>query len=235
MDYLAAHVLAFIKAHAEWAAFVIGLVAFGESLVFLSLLFPGTTILVASGVLIDGGILDPVSTVLAGIAGAVLGDAISFWLGQKFGPLLADVWPFRHHSERLRSGIVFFERYGAASVFIGRFFGPLRAVIPLAAGMLHMPTRRFYIANVLSAIVWAPALVFSGDLLARSLGPKNLATKIAYLTACCDRVACSLDTATIYGEMISCLAHSMAKVPSILPARWPTVRAGKKTLLPHLI
>ena len=76
MDYLAAHVLAFIKAHAEWAAFVIGLVAFGESLVFLSLLFPGTTILVASGVLIDAGILDPVSTMLAGIAGAVLGDAI---------------------------------------------------------------------------------------------------------------------------------------------------------------
>ena len=189
MDYLAAHVLAFIKAHAEWAAFVIGLVAFGESLVFLSLLFPGTTILVASGVLIDGGILDPVSTVLAGIAGGVLGDAISFWLGQKFGPLLADVWPFRHHSERLRSGIVFFERYGAASVFIGRFFGPLRAVIPLAAGMLHMPTRRFYIANVLSAIVWAPALVFSGDLLARSLGPQNFATKIAYLTAIAAAIA----------------------------------------------
>ena len=107
MDYLAAHVLAFIKAHAEWAAFVIGLVAFGESLVFLSLLFPGTTILVASGVLIDAGILYPVSTVLAGIAGAVLGDAISFWLGQKFGPLLSDIWPFRRHPERLESGITF--------------------------------------------------------------------------------------------------------------------------------
>jgi membrane protein DedA with SNARE-associated domain len=55
--------------------------------------------------------------------------------------------------------------------------------------MLHMPTRRFYIANVLSAIVWAPALVFSGDLLARSLGPKNLATKIAYLTAIAAAIA----------------------------------------------
>jgi len=183
MDYLATEVLAFIKGHPEWAAFAIGLVAFAESFVFLSLLFPGTTILIASGVLIDAGILDPVSVVMAGIAGAVLGDAISFWLGQKFGPLLSDVWPFRRHPERLQSGIAFFEHYGAASVFIGRFFGPLRAVIPLAAGMLHMPTRRFYIANVLSATIWAPALVFSGDLLAHALGPENMAVKLVYVAA----------------------------------------------------
>jgi membrane protein DedA with SNARE-associated domain len=55
--------------------------------------------------------------------------------------------------------------------------------MPLAAGILQMPPRRFYVANVLSAIIWAPALVLSGDLLARSLGAQNLATEIAYLTA----------------------------------------------------
>ena len=182
MDYLASEVVALIKAHPDWAALVIGLVAFGESFVFLSLLFPGTAILIASGALVEAGILNPFSPVLAGIFGAALGDAISFWLGQKFGPRIANVWPFRHHPERLESGIMFFERYGTASVFIGRFFGPLRAVIPLAAGILHMPTRRFYIANVLSAIIWAPVLIFSGDLLAHSLGPENLATKILWIT-----------------------------------------------------
>jgi membrane protein DedA with SNARE-associated domain len=183
MDYLAREVIALIKAHPDWAALVIGLVAFGESFVFLSLLFPGTAILIASGALVEAGILDPFSPVFAGILGAVLGDAISFWLGQKFGPQMSNVWPFRHHPRRLESGIIFFERYGTASVFIGRFFGPLRAVIPLAAGILHMPTRRFYIANVLSAIIWAPILIFSGDLLAHSLGPENLATKILLITA----------------------------------------------------
>jgi membrane protein DedA with SNARE-associated domain len=189
MDYLATEVLGFIKSHPEWAAFVIGLVAFAESFVFLSLLFPGTTILIASGVLIDAGILDPASTVAAGIAGGVFGDAISFWLGQKFGPLLSNVWPFRRHPERLQSGIAFFEHYGAASVFIGRFFGPLRAVIPLAAGILRMPTPRFYIANVLSAMIWAPTLVFSGDLLAHALGPENLTVKIIYVAAIAAAIA----------------------------------------------
>jgi membrane protein DedA with SNARE-associated domain len=147
-----------------------------------SLLFPGTAILIASGALVEAGILDPLSPALAGILGAVLGDAISFWLGQKFGPFLSNVRPFRRHPERLENGVSFFERYGTSSVFIGRFFGPLRAVIPLAAGMLHIPPSRFYVANVLSAIIWAPTLIFSGDLLAHSLGPENLATKILWVT-----------------------------------------------------
>ena len=182
MDYVAGELLAFIKAHPDWAALIIGLVSFGESFVFLSLLFPGTAILIGSGVLVEAGILDPLAPALAGIVGAILGDAISFWLGQKFGPQISNMWPFRHHPQRLESGIVFFERYGTASVFIGRFFGPLRAVIPLAAGILHMPTRRFYVANVLSAIIWAPVLIFSGDLLAHSLGAESLATKILLIT-----------------------------------------------------
>lgn len=182
MDYLGTQILAFIKANPGWSMFVIGLTAFGESLVFLSLLFPGTAILIAAGALISAGILDPISPVIAGIVGAVLGDSVSFWLGQKFGPLLPKIWPFRGHPERLTRGISFFERYGGSSVFIGRFFGPLRAVVPLAAGMMHMPPSRFYTANILSAVVWAPALVLSGDLLTRWLGQENLATKIFSIT-----------------------------------------------------
>ena len=72
---------------------VIGLTAFVESFVFLSLLFPGTAILIAAGTLVSEGILSPVPTVVAGIAGAVLGDSVSFWLGQKFGPLLPRYGP----------------------------------------------------------------------------------------------------------------------------------------------
>jgi len=182
MDYLAIQILVFVKANPGWAMLVIGLTAFGESFVFLSLLFPGTAILIAVGTLVSEGILNPLPTIVAGIAGAVLGDSVSFWLGQKFGPLLPKIWPFRTHPERLTRGINFFRRYGVYSVFIGRFLGPLRAVVPLVAGMMHMPPLRFYTANVLSAAVWASALMLLGDLLTRSLGQENLATKIFYFT-----------------------------------------------------
>jgi hypothetical protein len=89
MDYLATGTLAFIKANPGWATLVIGLTAFAESFVFLSLLFPGTVILIASGALISEGLLDLISPIMAGIVGAVLGDAVSFWLGQKFGPFFS--------------------------------------------------------------------------------------------------------------------------------------------------
>jgi membrane protein DedA with SNARE-associated domain len=48
---------------------------------------------------------------------------------------------------------------------MGRFFGPIRAIVPLVAGLLHMPPHRFYIANVLSALIWAPAYLLPGMLL----------------------------------------------------------------------
>src|SRR6478735_11572207 len=101
MDSLAAAILAFIKTNPGWAIFVIGLTAFGESFVFLSLLFPGTAILIASGALISEGVLHPLLPAVAGVVGAVLGDAVSFWLGRKFGPLLPIIWPFQAHPERL--------------------------------------------------------------------------------------------------------------------------------------
>jgi membrane protein DedA with SNARE-associated domain len=183
MNYLGTQILAFIQANPEWAIFVIGIAAFGESFAFLSLLFPGTAILIASGTLVSEGILSPLPTVAAGIVGAVLGDSVSFWLGKKFGPFLPGIWPFRKHPERLTRSVSLFKRFGGSSVFIGRFFGPLRAVIPMAAGMLQMPPLRFYAANVFSAMVWAPALVLSGDLLTQSLfSRENLATKILYIT-----------------------------------------------------
>lgn len=161
--------LAFIKANPGWAMSVIGITAFGESFAFLSLLFPGTTILIASGGLVQAGVIPFGWTALAGIVGAVLGDAISFWLGQKFGPLLPGIWPFSKHPDMLERGTAFFQRFGSPSVFIGRFFGPLRAVIPVTAGILRMPTVLFYVANVLSAIIWAPALILSGELITRTL------------------------------------------------------------------
>lgn len=182
MNYVLTHALALVKAHPDYAFLVIGITAFGESFVFLSLLFPGTAILIATGTLVSEGVLHPLPAILAGIVGAVSGDAVSFWLGRKFGPALLVIWPFRDHPDRIALGIRFFERFGSSSVFIGRFFGPLRAIVPLAAGMMRMPSIRFYTANILSAMIWAPALVLVGDRLAKLLGPENLATNIIAIT-----------------------------------------------------
>src|SRR5271166_4290413 len=163
MEHLVQPTLDLISAHSSWAVVVMFVPAFGESFAFVSLLFPGTSLLIAAGVLMAAGSLPYFSIVAGAVVGAVLGDTVSFWIGHRFGGGLARVWPFTRNPELLPSGIRFFARHGGKSVFIGRFFGPMRAVIPLAAGVMRMPRDRFWFANVTSAIIWAPMLRFAGD------------------------------------------------------------------------
>ncbi len=164
MDDLAQPLLDLVKTHSDWAAVVMFITAFGESFAFISLLFPGTTVLVAAGTLLAGGTLPYAPILVSAILGAVLGDSVSYWLGRRFGGGIARIWPFSRYRELLPRGVEFFRRHGGKSVFIGRFFGPVRAVIPLAAGVMRMPRGRFWFANVTSALVWAPMLLFAGDL-----------------------------------------------------------------------
>jgi membrane protein DedA with SNARE-associated domain len=163
MEQLAQPLLDFIRAHSDWAAVIMFVAAFGESFAFLSLLFPGTTVLIAAGTLMSAGTLPYGPVLIGAVAGAVLGDSVSFWIGRRFGGAIARLWPFSRNPDLLPRGIRFFERHGGKSVFIGRFFGPIRAVIPLAAGIMRMPRIRFWFANVTSAIVWAPMLLLVGD------------------------------------------------------------------------
>jgi membrane protein DedA with SNARE-associated domain len=131
-------------------------------MVALSLAVPFTTLIVASGALIGAGTLDPWIILPWGIAGASCGDAVSYWIGRYFDDKVPRIWPFRDKPELLENGHRFFRRWGVLAVFIGRFFGPLRAVVPVVAGMMDMPQLKFQIANVVSAIVWLPALMFPG-------------------------------------------------------------------------
>jgi membrane protein DedA with SNARE-associated domain len=163
MEQLVQPTLDFISAHAAWAGAVMFVTAFGESFAFVSLAFPGTSLLIAAGALMAAGTLPYWPVMIGAVLGATLGDSVSYWIGYRFGGGIARIWPFSRNPALLPRGIAFFERHGGKSVFIGRFFGPVRAVIPLAAGIMRMPRGRFWFANIASAIVWAPMLLFVGD------------------------------------------------------------------------
>ena len=55
-----------------------------------------------------------------------------------------------------------FERYGVFAVFFGRFFGPLRAIVPLIAGATTMALIPFQLANVASALLWSAVVLAPG-------------------------------------------------------------------------
>ena len=153
----------FVRVHEAWAAPIVFALAFGELLAFISLLIPAWAALVGIGVLIASGNLNFWPVWVAGALGAALGDWLSYWIGLKLGPPVAHIWPLSRHPALLPKGEAFMKRWGVLGIFIGRFFGPLRASVPLVAGIFRMPFWEFQIANFASAFVWAAVLLRVGD------------------------------------------------------------------------
>ena len=176
MSELLTTLLTWIADNPFWAGVAVFLVAFSESVALFGLLIPGVVMMFGFGALIATGILAFWPVFWWAVAGAIVGDGLSFWLGRHYQDHLRELWPFRRHPKILQRGISFFEKYGGKSVAIGRFFGPVRAIIPLVAGMMGMKTWRFLIANLLSALAWAPAYLLPGIVFGASL---ELASEVA--------------------------------------------------------
>jgi membrane protein DedA with SNARE-associated domain len=67
----------------------------------------------------------------------------------------------------LPRGEAFMAKWGMAGIFIGRFFGPLRAAVPLVAGIFQMESWKFQVANWTSAFVWAAVILLLGDVVSK--------------------------------------------------------------------
>ncbi|MDH5300309.1 MAG: VTT domain-containing protein [Gammaproteobacteria bacterium] len=162
--------------HPGWAGFFVFLIALTESLVVVGLAMPGTIAMIGVGALIGAGILPFWEMAVWAMFGAVAGDAISYWVGNHYRDRLQQSWPFNKRPQLLNIGIDFFAKHGGKSVLLGRFFGPVRPIIPAVAGMLEMRKWRFLGVNVLSAVIWAPVTLLPGVVLGASL---TLAASVA--------------------------------------------------------
>lgn len=156
--------MTFIRLHESWAPLVVFALAFGESLAFISLLLPATVILLGAGGLIGAADIAFWPIWAAAALGAILGDWVSYWLGYHYSQAIGSVWPLSRRPDLLPRGHAFFEKWGVYSVFLGRFFGPLRSVVPLIAGICAMPQVSFQIVNITSALIWATGVLAPGTL-----------------------------------------------------------------------
>ena len=153
-----------VRAHETLILLVVFALAFGESLAVVSVFLPATALLAGGAGITSAAGMNFWMPWLAATAGAAAGDWVSYVLGFRFGPAVASAWPLSRRPELLIRGRAFFERWGIASVFLGRFFGPLRCIVPLIAGICAMPFIPFQISNILSAALWAAGVLAPGHL-----------------------------------------------------------------------
>jgi membrane protein DedA with SNARE-associated domain len=144
------------------------LVRWGYGVIFGAMLLenagvplPGETVTLLGGYAAGSGQLNPLGVMAAAASGAVLGDNIGYWVGRRAGwPLILRVGGWLRQSpaelEKLRER---FLRHAGKSVLLGRFVAVLRVVAGPMAGAVGMPYGRFFLCNLVGALLWSTTMV----------------------------------------------------------------------------
>ena len=154
-----------------WALLVVCFIVFAETGLLVGFLLPGDTLLIMAGLLSHSTDVAPNGVfgmsawwvaLLIGLS-AFVGGEVGYLIGHKGGPAVF---------ERKESGLfskknvertnAFFERFGGITVILARFVPIVRTFAPVAAGVGHMPWRRYTLYNLIGAILWGFGLTMFG-------------------------------------------------------------------------
>lgn len=144
------------------------ILVFFETGLLIGFVFPGDSLLFTAGILAAAP--DPYAPlwlpcVVVPIS-AALGDQCGFFIGRRLGEGVMQGRVMRligpEPVDRTRR---FFDRYGALTVFFGRFIGVVRTLVPLLAGFTGMRWAAFTVFSVLGSAFWGAGIIVLGYLL----------------------------------------------------------------------
>jgi membrane protein DedA with SNARE-associated domain len=148
-----------------WLYILVFLLAAAEGAILIGLVLPGESSMLLAGVIVYQGDANAALIYGCGIAGAVIGDSVGFWIGRRFGRRLRSSRLGRKvGEERWERARAYLRDRGGRAVFFGRFAGFLRTLVPPVAGQADMPYRRFVAFNSPAAALWAIVFISLGVL-----------------------------------------------------------------------
>ena len=147
-------VILWLKDNPEWIALGVFGAAFIESFALIGVIIPGVVLLaVISGM--AASTLSVFELVLITYVASFLADILSFLLGTGVSKSIDKLWPFNKYPNLLVQGRSFVRRFGILGVFVGKFIGPIRPLLPLTAGSLGMNFKYFLTVEIFSSFLWA--------------------------------------------------------------------------------
>jgi membrane-associated protein len=147
-----------------FAYIILFCVIFLETGIVIFPFLPGDSIIFAAGALANGGGFNIWALFFTFSFAAAAGDSVNYMIGKYLGHKLTGEGSFSHliEQEWLDRTNVFFKKYGAPAVVIGRFIPYARTFAPFLAGMGEMKYRRFLVWNVSGALLWSGVILFAG-------------------------------------------------------------------------
>lgn len=187
--------LEFIKnlMNADWimahgGLYLVALIVFAETGLFIGFFLPGDSLLFISGLIIaNSKIASPIAAgpvdltfwiILIAIAG-IVGNTVGYWFGRKSGPLLferRDTWLFK--KKHLIQAKEFYEKKGGGAIVFARFLPIVRTFAPIVAGVVQMDRKKFSFYNVVGSFAWVASMMLAGYLLGGYDVVKNNLEKI---------------------------------------------------------
>lgn len=158
--------------------YILLLVIFAETGLFVGFFFPGDSLLFAAGVFFDKiankfiGVPQDTPThfdwahmviILLIMIASILGNIVGYWFGRKTGPLLyerRETWLFKKkHLVRAKE---FYDKYGKGTILLAKFLPIIRTFAPIVAGMVKMNRPVFMAFNVIGSVCWVAIMMLSG-------------------------------------------------------------------------
>jgi membrane-associated protein len=165
-----------IQQFIEWiihngGIYVLLLVIFAETGLFVGFFLPGDSLLFAAGIYVQDlsaaffGVHFIIIILLVIIA-SVLGNMVGYWFGYRYGSQLferKDSLLFK--KKHLLRAKDFYEHYGKATIFIAKFLPILRTFAPIVAGIVKMEKGAFSLYNILGSSAWVLSMMLGGHYL----------------------------------------------------------------------
>lgn len=163
----------FIQVFIEWiinygGLYVLLLVVFAETGLFIGFFFPGDSLLFAAGIYVDDLAKEFFSVhwsiiLIMVMFVSILGNIVGYWFGQKAGPLLyerRETWIFK--KKHLIRAKKFYENYGKGTIFLAKFLPFIRTFAPIVAGIVKMDKTIFMFYNIIGSVCWVSSMMLGG-------------------------------------------------------------------------
>lgn len=175
---------AFIEFITHLGIFAILFVVFAESGLLIGFVFPGDSLLFASGYAVQQNIL-PIDIHLFAILlfiAAVAGDSVGYLFGHRVGRKLFDKPNSRFFKQKyLKQAEDFYAKHGSMTIVLARFVPIVRTFAPIVAGTSKMHYRTFLIFNLVGGFLWTSIFTYLGFYAGEALTNMGINIEVAAL------------------------------------------------------
>lgn len=172
-----------VRGLVEWGGtFMVCVVVFVETGLFMGFFLPGDSLLVTAGVFAGAGQLKLASLLSLVTLCAIAGDQLGYLIGRKAGLSLYRREDSRFFKRRhLESAHEFYEKYGGKTIILARFVPIIRTFCPPVAGAARMSYARYLAFDVVGGFSWVWGMILLGYTIGKT--DKNIDKHIHYVIA----------------------------------------------------